>query len=76
MTTLRSPATRKDAADTLSVASSAIKPSRTGIGQKLALVPVVYRLAKRYPMPALVIGGLALVYYMSQRHAGTPVVRH
>lgn len=76
MTTLRSPETRKDAAYPLSIASSAMKPSKTGIGQKLALIPVVYRLTKRYPLPALVIGGIAIAYYLSQRHAGTPVTRH
>jgi hypothetical protein len=67
---------RKDAAATLSAASSAIKPTKTGIGQKIALAGMAVRLARRYPIPALIIGGIALAYYMSHRHADTPVTRH
>jgi hypothetical protein len=59
---------RQDAAETLSAASSAVEPRKTGIGQKIAIASTVYRLARRYPVPALIVGGLALVYYLSHRH--------
>ena len=58
--------TRKDAADTLSVASNAVKPNKAGIGQKIALAGTVLRLARRYPVPAVIVGGIALAYYLSR----------
>jgi hypothetical protein len=64
---------RTDAADTLSVASSAVSPTKIGLGRKIALVPTLYRLVRRYPVPALIVGGIALVYYFSRRRQGSEV---
>ena len=68
-----SPQARKDAADTLALAGSAVKPSKTGIGQKVALASMALRLARRYPVPALVLGGIAVAYYMSRRRGRSTV---
>ena len=81
MSTLQSsestaPESRQDAADTLSLAQSALKPSSVGIGQKLALAGTVYRLAKRYPIPVIVIGAIALAYYVSRRRGSAPQTLH
>ena len=65
--------TRATAADTLSAASSALSPYKTGLGQKLAIAGTIYKLARRYPMPALLIGGVALAFYLGRRHAQTRV---
>lgn len=76
MSTLHSPETseaRQDAADTLSLAGSAVKPSKTGIGQKVALATTAYRLARRYPVPAILFGGIALAYYMTRRRGKSTV---
>jgi hypothetical protein len=80
MATLRSnetsstaPAARQDAADTLALAGSAVKPSKTGIGQKVALASMALRLARRYPVPAVVLGGIALAYYMTRRRGRSTV---
>jgi len=62
------PETRKDAASALGAVSSAVNP-RSGVGQKLAIAGAVYRLARRYPVPTLVVGGIALAIYMSRRHS-------
>lgn len=70
------PEARQDAADTLALAGSAVKPSKVGLGQKIALAGTLYRLARRYPVPAIVIGGIALAYYVSRRRGHTPVTRH
>lgn len=59
--------TRKDAASALGAASAAAHPSKTGMGQKVAIATTLYRLARRYPMAALVVGGIGLAYYMSRR---------
>jgi hypothetical protein len=70
------PEARKDAADTLALAGSAVKPSKTGLGQKVALASMAYRLAKRYPVPAILVGGIALAYYMSRRRTKSTVRMH
>jgi hypothetical protein len=62
---------RDDAADTLSVASSAVKP---GIGSKVAIAGTVFRLVKRYPVAALLIGGIALAVYINRRRHGSASV--
>jgi hypothetical protein len=67
------PEARQDAADTLALAGSAVKPSKTGVGQKLALIGTAYRLAKRYPVPAILVGAIALAYYMSRRRGRSTV---
>jgi hypothetical protein len=67
------PAARQDAADTLALAGSAVKPSKTGLGQKFALASIAFRLARRYPVPAVVLGGIALAYYMSRRRGKSTV---
>jgi hypothetical protein len=64
---------RQTTADTLSLAQSAVKPSKAGIGQKIALATTAFRLARRYPVPAVVIGGIALAYYLSRRRARSAV---
>jgi hypothetical protein len=71
--TSSAPEARQDAADTLALAGSAVKPSKTGIGQKVALATTAYRLARRYPVPAILIGGIALAYYMSRRRGKSTV---
>lgn len=73
--------TRKDAAKALGAASAAVGPASTGIGQKIAIAGTVIRLARRYPVAALVVGGVALALYvrrrrMSQRRAYASAVRH
>jgi hypothetical protein len=62
---------RQDAADTLSAASSFVEPAKTGMGQKIAIATTLYRLARRYPLPALLVGGVVLAYYLSHRHDRT-----
>lgn len=59
--------TRKDAASALGAASAAASPSRTGVGQKVAIAGAVYRLARRYPVAALIVGGIGIAMYMSRR---------
>jgi hypothetical protein len=81
MSTLRNeestaPEARQDAADTLALAGSAVKPSKIGVGQKVALATTAFRLAKRYPVPAIVIGGIALAYYMTRRRGRSTVRTH
>jgi hypothetical protein len=68
--------TRETAADTLKAASSALSPHKVGLGQKLALAGTIYRLARRYPVPALVVGGLALAFYLGRRNAQARVSRY
>jgi hypothetical protein len=67
------PEARQDAADTLALAGSAVKPSKTGLGQKVALATTAFRLAKRYPVPAILVGGIALAYFMSRRRRQSTV---
>ena len=66
-----SPKVRQDAAKTLSAASAAVDPGKGGLGKKLALASTALRLARRYPVAALVIGGIAVVYYLSLRQGRT-----
>ena len=78
MSTLQSnessaPEARQDAADTLALAGSAVKPSKIGIGQKVALISTAFRLAKRYPVPAIIVGGIALAYFVSRRRGRSTV---
>ena len=69
--------TRKDASATLDAASSFVDPGKTGIGQKVAIATAVYRLARRYPVPALIVGGIALAFYMGRHRAHEPpMTRH
>ena len=68
--------TRKDAAGALGAASAAVHPTKTGMGQKIAIASTLLRLAKRYPVAALVVGGIALAFYVGRRRADGPVVRH
>lgn len=69
------PKARQATADTLALAQSAVKPAKTGIGQKVALATTAFRLARRYPVPAVVIGGIALAYYMMSRRRARSTVR-
>jgi hypothetical protein len=70
------PETRKDAASALGAASAAVQPAKTGIGGKVAIAGAVLRLARRYPVAALVLGGVALAVYVGRRRAYSPVTRH
>jgi hypothetical protein len=76
MPTTQSAETRKDAAATLGAVSSAVHPAKMGVAQKVTVVSTVLRLAKRYPVAALVVGGLGLAVYMGRRRATQPVLRH
>jgi len=67
---------RKDAAGALGAASAAVRPKKVGMGQKVAIAGTLLRLAKRYPIVALVVGGVALALYVSRRRAYEPVTRH
>ena len=62
------------------VEAIAVEPSdirsKVRIGQKLAIAGTVYRLAKRYPMPTLIVGGIALAIYMGRRRAYPRVQRY
>lgn len=71
------PETREDAARALGAVTAAVKPRKVGVGQKVAIAGTVLRLAKRYPMATLVIGGVALALYAGRRRqAHGPVTRH
>jgi hypothetical protein len=67
---------RKDAASVLGAASSAVHPTKIGIGQKVAIAGTLLRLARRYPVAALVIGGVVIALYVGRRRAYGPVTRH
>jgi hypothetical protein len=67
---------RKDAAGVLGAASAAMHPKKIGVGQKVAIAGTLFRLAKRYPVATLVVGGVALALYVSRRRAYAPVMRH
>ena len=60
---------RQDAAATLGAVSSTVRPSKTGIGEKVAIAGTIYRLARRYPVAALIVGGVALVVYLTRSRA-------
>jgi hypothetical protein len=66
---------RHDVADTLSMASEAVKPAKTGLGRKIAMAATAYRLARRFPVAALIVGGIAVVYFLSRRRDGAPLAR-
>jgi hypothetical protein len=59
--------TRQDAAATLGAVSAAVKPGKTGMGQKVAIAGTIFRLARRYPVAALAVGGVALAFYLGRR---------
>jgi len=61
--------TRQDASSTLKAASAAVQPGKTSIGQKFAIAGTALRLARRYPVAAVIIGGIALAVYMSRSHS-------
>jgi hypothetical protein len=67
---------RKDAAGALGAASAAMHPKKVGMGGKVAIAGTLLRLARRYPVAALVVGGVALAFYVSRRRAYAPVTRH
>jgi len=69
--------TRKDAASALGAASAAVHPARTGVGGKIAIAGAVLRLARRYPLATLVLGGVALAVYVGRHRVySPPVTRH
>jgi hypothetical protein len=66
---------RKDASAVLGAVSSAVNPSKVGMGQKIAIAATLYRLARRYPVPALIIGGIAVALYMARGRRDTTATR-
>jgi hypothetical protein len=76
METAHTAESRKDAAGALGAASAAVHPEKVGLGQKVAIAGTLFRLAKRYPVAALVIGGVALAIYLGRRRAYGARVRH
>jgi len=76
MPTTQTAETRKDAASALGAASSAVHPGKTGVGGKIAIAGTVLRLARRYPVAALIAGGVALAIYMGRRRAYGAVDRY
>ena len=69
--------TRKDAAGALGAVGAAVRPSKTGLGEKVAIAGTIYRLARRYPVATLVVGGVALAWYVGRRRAyGAYATRH
>lgn len=67
---------RKDAAATLGAASSTVDPAKTSTSKKIAIAGALIKLARRYPIPALIVGGVALAFFMSRRNGHTPATRH
>jgi hypothetical protein len=76
MSTTDTAETRRDAAGALGAMSSAAHPEKTGLMQKVAIAGTIYRLARRYPVAALVVGSIALAVYMARRKAHGGYVRH
>ena len=68
MSTTRTDESRKDAASVLGAVSSAVHPAKTGVGGKIAIAGTMLRLVRRYPVVALIAGGVALAIFMSRRH--------
>ena len=69
MSTTEAAETRQDAAKALGAASAALRPSVTGVVEKVAIAGTIVRLARRYPVAALVIGGAVLALYIGRRRA-------
>ena len=68
MSTAQTAEKREDAAAALGAVSSAVRPAKTGVGQKVAIAGTILRLAKRYPVATIVIAGAALAFYASRRY--------
>ena len=62
---------REAVGDALSAAGSAVagrKPSaRLGVAQKVVLARSLFRLARRYPLPALMVAAAAICFVMIRR---------
>jgi len=76
MSTTSTAETRKDAAGILGAASSAVHPKKTGMGGKIAIAGTALRLARRYPVAALVVGAIALAMYVGRRRAYSAANRY
>jgi hypothetical protein len=76
MSTSEAAEMRKDAAGALGAASAAVHPTHTGIGQKMAIAGTIYRLARRYPVAAVMVAAVALALYVTRRRAYSVVTRH
>jgi hypothetical protein len=76
MNTSQTAEARQDAAGVLGTASAAVHPNKTGMGQKIAIAGTLLRLVRRYPVAALVVGVVALAFYVGRRSAHGPITRH
>jgi hypothetical protein len=56
--------------------SSALQSGNVGLGEKIAIAGTIFKLVRRYPVPALIVGGLVLALYLGRGHAHRRVTRH
>jgi hypothetical protein len=76
MSTTRTDEVRKDAAGVLGAVSSAVHPAKAGVGGKIAIAGTLLRLARRYPVVAIIAGGVALAVFIGRRRAYRTVDRY
>lgn len=70
-------ASRESAVRTTADVGSVLTGANTGgIAAKIALGRAAYRLIRRYPVAALVVGGIGVVYLMASHHADSHTIRN